>query len=101
MISVNKKRYVLMEREGIINRRGHCGGVKSWEQFEFLPRALDALRLLAENDYVALIVSSQPGVGQGGLLQKDLEAVTRRLLLEVALSDGNIADAYYCLHAPS
>jgi len=101
MIPANKKRYVLMERDGVINRRGRCGSVKSWDQVEFLPRELDALRLLAENDCIALIVSSQPALGHAGLLEKDLQAITRRLLLEVALSGGNVANVYSCVHAPS
>jgi D-glycero-D-manno-heptose 1,7-bisphosphate phosphatase len=93
-----KRRYVLLERDGVINRRVPGGGVTSWEQFEFLPRALDALRLLAENSYIALVVSNQDGVGKGLLSSNDLDVITRRFLLEVALSGGHIAQVYYCRH---
>src|SRR5258707_7564706 len=99
MAETKRKHYVLLERDGVINRRGRCGSVKSWEEFEFLPRALDALRLLAENGCTTLIVSNQGAVGQGLLATNDLDAITRRFLLEVALSGGNIEQVYYCLHA--
>lgn len=52
-------RCVLLDRDGVINRRIPNGYVTSWEQFEFLPRALDALRLLAEGGHRALVVSNQ------------------------------------------
>ncbi len=89
----------MLERDGVINRRVPGGCVTSWDQFEFLPRALDALRLLAENSYTALVVSNQAGVGKGVLSSKDLDAITRRFLLEVALSGGNITQVYYCRHS--
>jgi D-glycero-D-manno-heptose 1,7-bisphosphate phosphatase len=95
-----KRRYVLLERDGVINRRVPGGCITSWDHFEFLPRALDALRMLAENGYTALVVSNQAGVGKGLLSSSDLDAITRRFLLEVALSGGNVTHVYYCRHAP-
>ena len=99
-MSREMRRYVLLERDGVINRRLSAGYVKSWEDFEFLPRALDALRLLAENDYGALVVSNQGCVGKGLLSLRELQSMTRRFLLEVALAGGDIAKVYYCTHDP-
>jgi D-glycero-D-manno-heptose 1,7-bisphosphate phosphatase len=97
-MSATEKRYVLLDRDGVINRRKHSGYVTSWDEFEFLPRALEALRLLAQNGYTALVVSNQACVAEGLLSSKDLDTITRRFLLEVALSRGNIAQVYYCRH---
>src|SRR5215475_11721465 len=101
MSKLLRNRYVLLERDGVINRRVRCGSVKVWEQFEFLPRALDGLRLLAENGCTTLIVSNQNGVGEGLVSSNELDVLTRRFLLELALSGGIIQQVYYCLHAPS
>jgi D-glycero-D-manno-heptose 1,7-bisphosphate phosphatase len=97
-MSATEKRYVLLDRDGVINRRIFGGYVTSWDEFEFLPRALEALRLLAQNGYTALVVSNQACVAEGLLSSKDLDTITRRFLLEVALSRGNIAQVYYCRH---
>jgi histidinol-phosphate phosphatase family protein len=91
-------RYVLLDRDGVINRRVPGGYVTSWDRFQFLPRALDALHLLADNGYTALVVSNQSCVARGLLSSSDLELITRRFLLEVALAGGNIAQVYYCRH---
>lgn len=95
------QRYVLLDRDGVINRRTAGGYVTSWDQFEFLPRVLDGLRLLAENGYAALVISNQACVGKNLLKVSELEAITQRFRLEVALAGGNIKQVYYCLHVPS
>jgi D-glycero-D-manno-heptose 1,7-bisphosphate phosphatase len=91
-------RYVLLDRDGVLNRRISPGYVTCWEQFEFLPRALAGLRLLAENGYIALVVSNQACVAKRLLSPQDLDSITRRFLLEAALAGGNIAHVYYCPH---
>ena len=93
-----KQRFVLLDRDGVINRRPSSGYVGSWEMFEFLPRAVEALRLLSESGYTAIVISNQPCVGQGLLSSMELDAMTRRFLLETALSGGNIGQVYYCRH---
>jgi len=87
-----------LDRDGVINRRLPSGYVTSWDQFEFLPRVLSGLRLLAENGFAALVISNQACVGKGLLSSKELNAITQRFLLETALSGGDIAQVYYCCH---
>jgi D-glycero-D-manno-heptose 1,7-bisphosphate phosphatase len=94
------QRYVLLDRDGVINRRVAGGCVTNWDQFEFLPRALNALRLLAQHGYAAIVISKQAGVGKGLMTVAALESITRRFLTEVALAGGNIQQVYYCVHVP-
>jgi D-glycero-D-manno-heptose 1,7-bisphosphate phosphatase len=92
------KRCVLLDRDGVINRRIPRGYVTSWEQFEFLPRALEALLLLKDAGYAVLVISNQACVGKGLLASHQLDSITKRFLIEVALSGGNISQVYYCTH---
>ena len=93
-----RRRYVLLDRDGVINRRNSNGRAKSWETFEFMPRALEGLRLLAWNDLVGVVISRQTCGSGGAQTASELDAITRRFLLEVALSEGHIAQVYYCRH---
>jgi D-glycero-D-manno-heptose 1,7-bisphosphate phosphatase len=97
-METQRRRYVLLDRDGVINRRIPNGHAKCWEQVEFLPRALEAMRLLAANQYAGILIARQPCGGKGEPSASELEAITRRLLLEVALSGGHIERAYYCRH---
>ncbi len=101
VMSNRKEHYILLERDGVINRRTVGGSVSSWNQFEFLPRALEALRLLAQHRFTALVVSNQECVGRGLLSSHELSYITSRYLLEVALEGGEIGKVYYCMHKES
>ena len=97
-MTLHRQRDILLERDGVINRRVANGCVYDWQQFEFLPRALEALRVLAENNISTLVLSRQPGIAQGLATAQELEVVTRRFLLEVALAGGRITKVYHCTH---
>ena len=91
-------RHLLLDRDGVINRRILDGYVTAWEEFEFLPRALDALRLLAANGYTAIVVSNQACVSKGLMSLEALAGLTRRFVEEVARKGGLIEGVYYCPH---
>ncbi|MGB8475294.1 MAG: hypothetical protein WCE61_14520 [Candidatus Acidiferrum sp.] len=93
-----RKRYILLDRDGVISRRHSNGHAGSWEISEFLPRALEALRLLAANDYTGIVISRETCASAGTQEAGELGALTRRFLLEVAISEGHIAQVYYCRH---
>lgn len=93
-----QRRYILLDRDGVVNRRLSVGHVKSWEAFEFLPRSLEALHLLALNHFTAIVISRQACGGNGNQKASELDAVTRRFLLEAAISEGRITQVYYCRH---
>lgn len=91
-------RYLLLDRDGVINQRVVGGYVTSWAQFVFLPGALEALRFLAQNEYGAIVVSNQACVGKGLLSLSGLEEITRRFVQEVEIHGGRISGVYYCPH---
>ena len=97
-MSKQQQHFVLLDRDGVINRRVLGGYVTEWQQFEFLPRTLEALRLLMENGYGALVISNQACVGKRLLSVSDLDLITHRFMLQVALAGGNITQVYYCVH---
>jgi len=91
-------RFVLLDRDGVINRRIISGYVTCWEKFVFLPGALEALRLLNERNYQVIVVSNQAGVGKGQVSAADLDEVTLRFIAEVGAHGGRIISVYYCTH---
>ncbi|HEY2545830.1 MAG TPA: hypothetical protein VGI46_07190 [Candidatus Acidoferrum sp.] len=94
----SQRRYFFLDRDGVINHRAVNAHALSSEQFEFLPRALEALRLLATHHYVGIVISRQTRAGEGPPTPNELDRATRKLLLEVALAGGHIARVYYCRH---
>jgi len=91
-------KHILLDRDGVINRRILTGYVTSWEQFEFLPQALDALRLLTESGYRVIVVSNQACVGKGLISNETLGDITLRFVKEVERNGGHVDGVYYCPH---
>jgi D-glycero-D-manno-heptose 1,7-bisphosphate phosphatase len=90
--------FVLLDRDGVINRRIIGGYVTCWEKFVFLPGVLEGLRLLNEKNYQVIVVSNQAGVGKGLMTAADLEEITRKFIEEVKAQGGRILSVYYCTH---
>ena len=91
-------KFLLLDRDGVINRRIENGYVASWEQFTFLPGSLEALRLLAQHQYAPVVVSNQASVAKGLVTQEQLDAITGRFLDEVRNAGGRIEAVFYCPH---
>jgi len=90
--------YVLLDRDGVINRKIAQGYVTSWHEFEFLPGVLEALHLLRGNGYKALVISNQAAVARKIMSMAMLSNITRRFLQQVQKNGGQIHGVYYCPH---
>lgn len=91
-------RFVLLDRDGVINQRIPHGYVTSWSQFRFLPGVLEGLQRLAAADYSAIVVSNQAGVGKGLMSSSALDQITRRFVRKVRVHGGSVRRVYYCTH---
>jgi len=66
---------IFLDRDGVINKKvAEKDFVKSWEEFEFLPGAIDAIKWLNKNGYEVFVISNQAGVGKGVYSQNALDA---------------------------
>lgn len=92
-------RVVFLDRDGVINRDS-AAYVKSWEEFEFLPGSLAALRRLAAGGLRLIVISNQSAVNRGLVRLEALLDMHRRLQAEVAASGGCITDVFFCPHRP-
>jgi D-glycero-D-manno-heptose 1,7-bisphosphate phosphatase len=91
-------KFVLLDRDGVINRRKPDGYFTSWAEFEFLEGAREGNGRLTQNGYAAIVVSNQACVGKGLLSHSELASITRRFVEEVEKTGGRIHDVYYCTH---
>ena len=90
---------VLLDRDGVLNTRPpQAHYVRSWDEFEWLPGAKEALRMLREAGYRAIVVSNQPGIARGAMTQAAVEDIHQRMKREAADAGGLIEAVYYCPH---
>jgi D-glycero-D-manno-heptose 1,7-bisphosphate phosphatase len=90
---------VLVDRDGVLNRKmPPARYVRSWEEWEWLAGAREALRLFHQAGYRVIVISNQPGIARGAMTQKQLEDVHERMRGEVREAGGHIEAIYYCPH---
>lgn len=90
---------VFLDRDGVINR-ARPDHVKSWTEFEFLPRALQALAELHRSGARLVLVTNQSAVGRGLLDQRELASIHEKMLSTIQVAGGRIEGIYVCPHTP-
>ncbi len=93
---------VFLDRDGVINRfPGKGVYVTRQEDFQFLPRAVDAIRRLKEAGCEVYVVSNQGCVSRGLITEKKLAEMTGRMMEEIRRHGGDISRVLYCPHQKS
>lgn len=85
---------LFLDRDGVINIHRPNDYVKSWVEFEFIPGALDALRILSKKFDRIVVVTNQKGVGRGLMTLTNLESIHARMLQEIRKHGGYIHAIY-------
>ncbi|MGH7847517.1 MAG: HAD-IIIA family hydrolase [Candidatus Binatia bacterium] len=94
-----RRKTVILDRDGVLNRKPpRARYVRSWNDFEWLPGAQTALRLLHESGYRVIVVSNQAGIARGAMTEADLTDIHQRMKCEAAVAGGEIGAVYYCAH---
>ena len=89
---------VFLDRDGTINV--DHGYVFRPEEFQFIPGAPQAIRLLKEAGCLVIVVTNQAGVARGLYEEADVHELHRYLDQELASHGAAIDAYYYCPHHP-
>lgn len=94
-----KRRAVFLDRDGVINvnRPEH---VKTWDEFVFLPRALDALQKIAASDFLVVVTTNQAAINRGMVSAETVRDIHARMKVAIERAGGRIDAIYYCPHRP-
>jgi len=97
MIDKHLKKYNIffLDRDGVINENRF---VNTPEEFEFLPRSLEALRMLKNMRKTVFIATNQGGIEAGYLTEETLQAIHDQMLGEIIKTGGKIREVYHCPH---
>ena len=91
---------VFLDRDGTINMDKDF--VCRIEDFEFLPGAIEGLKLLQDAGYLLIIITNQSGIARGYYTEADFHKLNDWMLTELQEHYGVKIDAvYYCPHLPS
>ena len=89
---------LFLDRDGIINR--DYGYVSKRDKFVFTEGIFEFLQLFISKGYTLFIVTNQSGIGRGYYSEDDFKVLTQWMIRSFREKDINIAEVYYCPHAP-
>jgi D-glycero-D-manno-heptose 1,7-bisphosphate phosphatase len=90
---------LFLDRDGVLNEN-RDDYVKSWDEFRWLPRSLDALVELSRLQVPIFIVTNQSMIGRGRATASTLECIHHRMLSEIVERGGRVDAVLFCPHAP-
>lgn len=91
---------VFLDRDGVINRDS-SSYIKSWNEFEFLPGSLEAIKLLTEENFTIILITNQSVINRGMVTQSSLMHIFSNMKKAISKKGGKITDIFYCPHMPN
>jgi D-glycero-D-manno-heptose 1,7-bisphosphate phosphatase len=93
------RKAAFLDRDGVINvDRAY---VSRWEDFEFVPSAVDAMRALKQAGFALVVVTNQSGIARGYYTEDQYQALTIAMKKALAEAGAAIDAVYHCPHHPA
>ena len=87
---------VFLDRDGTINVEKNY--LYRIDDFEFLPQALDGMKMLYDAGYLLIIITNQSGIARGFYTEEDYEKLTDHMKQVCSDYGVEFTDILYCPH---
>lgn len=90
---------VFLDRDGVINRKAQEGSyITNRDEFEFLPKAQDAIKVINRNGIKVIVVTNQRGIALGKMCEEDLLVIHQHMAEQLKSAGAHVDGIYYCPH---
>ncbi|MCM1541800.1 MAG: HAD family hydrolase [Blautia sp.] len=99
MNNARPRKAVFLDRDGVINKCAapHCY-VSRWEDFEFLPGAVEGIKLLNDAGYLIFLISNQRGIARGLYTIEEVQTLHEMMCGYLERMGAHIDGIYICPH---
>ena len=94
-----KRPALFMDRDGTVSEE--VGYVNHPSRFRLFPYAAEAIKLLNDNGWLAILVTNQAGVARGYFAENVITQVHDQLKRDLESASARLDAIYYCAHHPS
>lgn len=93
------KKVVFLDRDGTINKRApKACYIEKAKDFIWLSGAIEAIKMLNDNNIITILITNQPGIARGNLTIDDLNKIHDKMQSDLAKAGAKIDYIYYCPH---
>lgn len=94
----NKQKAIFLDRDGVINK--HIGFLRHIDDFELIEGVSDAIRLINQSGYLAIVVTNQPVIARGEVSWDELHDIHKKMETLLGKDGAFIDGLYICPHHP-
>lgn len=95
---MSPKPAIFLDRDGTLNTS--VGYVNHRDRFHLYPWAVDTVRLIRDEGYLAVLVTNQSGVGRGFYPAELVEAIHDEFQATLERAGAGFDGIFYCPHKP-
>lgn len=92
----HKQKAIFLDRDGTINR--YVGFLRNVSQMELEPQAAEAIRLINESEYLAIVITNQPVIARGEVTFSELDQIHNRMYTLLGKEGAYVDGLYFCPH---
>jgi len=89
---------IFIDRDGTINEE--VGYINHVSRFQLLPKTIEAIRLINQSSFKAIVITNQAGVARGYFPEELVNEVHTKMTMLLNEGDACLDKIYYCPHHP-
>lgn len=94
----NSQKCIFLDRDGTVNK--YKGFISSPEEFELEDNAAEAIKMINESEYLAIVVTNQPVVARGLCDISVVDKIHRKMSTALGDEGAYLDDIVFCPHHP-
>lgn len=94
----NKQKAIFLDRDGTINK--YVGFLRNIDDFELIEGVAEAIKLINQSGYLAIVVTNQPVIARGEVSWEELNEIHKKMATLLGKEGAYVDGIYICPHHP-
>ena len=94
----NKQKAIFLDRDGTINK--YVGFLRNIDDFELIEGVAEAIKLINQSGYLAIVVTNQPVIARGEVTWEELNKIHKKMATLLGKEGAYVDGIYICPHHP-
>ena len=94
----NKQKAIFLDRDGTINQ--YVGFLRDIHEFELIEGVADAIKLINQSEFLAIVVTNQPVIARGEVSWEELNDIHQKMATLLGKAGAYVDGIYICPHHP-
>lgn len=94
----NKQKAIFLDRDGTINK--YVGFLRNIDDFELIEGVAEAIKLINQRGYLAIVVTNQPVIARGEVTWEELNEIHMKMATLLGKEGAYVDGIYICPHHP-